>query len=80
MGAEIPEAEKAARLAWRLAFSRVAIEEAEKKVEISSADGKNTVKAGDKEATLSDADLVEAATARLKTIDPELQDALRALA
>src|SRR5438309_1336319 len=55
-------------------------EEAEKKGEISSADGKNTVKAGDKEATLSDADLVEAATARLKTIDPELQDALRALA
>ena len=80
MGVPIPESEKLRRLAWRLAFSRVALEEAEKKVEISSADGKNTVKAGDKEATLSDADLVEAVTARLKTIDPELQDALRALA
>jgi uncharacterized protein (TIGR03083 family) len=80
MGVPISDADKAKQLGWRLAFSKVALEEAEKKVELTPSQGTITVKAGDKEATLSEADFVEAVTARLKTIDPELQDALRALA
>jgi hypothetical protein len=38
------------------------------------------VRAGDKQVTLTDAELVEAVTGRLDRIDPELKDALRALA
>ena len=80
MGAPVGADEAARRLSWRLAFSKVALEEAEKGVQVTPGSGTITVKAGDKEATLSEADFVEAVTARLKTIDPELQDALRALA
>ena len=80
MGAPISEDEKLRRLAWRLAFSKVALEEAEKGVKLETADGRNKVSAGGKDATLSDADFVEAVSGRLKTIDPELQEALRALA
>jgi uncharacterized protein (TIGR03083 family) len=80
MGVPMSQADKAKQLGWRLAFSKVALEEAEKKVELTSGEGTITVKAGDKEATISDADFVEAVSGRLKTIDPELQDALRALA
>jgi uncharacterized protein (TIGR03083 family) len=80
IGAPVADSENAGRLAWRLAFSKVALEEAEKSVDVESANGEHKVKAAGKEATLSDADFVEAVTARLKTIDPELQDALRALA
>jgi hypothetical protein len=80
MDAPVSESEREGRLAWRLAFSRVALEEAEKPVQVESANGNHKVSADGKEATLSDADFVEAVTARLKTIDPALQDALRALA
>lgn len=80
MGVPISDVDKAKQLGWRLAFSKVALEEAEKNVELTPGQGTIKVKAGDKEATLSEADFVEAVTARLKTIDPELQDALRALA
>jgi uncharacterized protein (TIGR03083 family) len=81
MGAPVSEDEKLKRLAWRMAFSKVAVEEAGKPVQVAAdADGNVHVKAADKEATLSEADFVEAVSGRLKTIDPELQDALRALA
>jgi uncharacterized protein (TIGR03083 family) len=80
MGVPISDDDKAKQLAWRLAFSKIAVEEAKKPVQISSDGGQVTVKAGEKQATLSESDFVEAVAARLKTIDPELQDALRALA
>lgn len=80
MGVPIPDSEQPERLAWRLAFSKVALEEANKPAQIEAAGDQIKVKADGKEATLSPADFVEAVAARLKTIDPGLQDALRALA
>jgi hypothetical protein len=80
MGVPIADGERADRLAWRLAFSTFAVGEAEKPAQVRTAGEKVTVKAGGKEATLSPSDFVEAVSGRLKTIDQELQDALRALA
>ena len=80
MGVAVPDSERYQRLGWRLAFSRFAVQEAEKPAEIESRNGKNTVRAAGKEIVLSDEDFVEAVAGRLKTIDDDLQDALRALA
>ena len=80
MDVAIPESERLKRLAWRLAFSKVALREAEKPVEVENRDGKVLVRFEGDETLLSDADFVEAVAARLKTISPKLQDALRALA
>lgn len=80
MDGPLTGAERDARTAWRERISRFALKENEKPVELSqSADG-YVVRAGAKEVSLSRSDFVEAVTARLKTIDPELQTALRALA
>jgi uncharacterized protein (TIGR03083 family) len=80
MDVPVPESARDARLAWRKAFSLFGLEEAEKDVTVESSGADNVVRAGDKEITLSDHELVEAVTARLKTIDESWQDALRALA
>jgi hypothetical protein len=80
MDGPLTEADRAARTAWREKVSLFALKETEKDVELVPKDDGYVARAGGKEATLSPADLVEAVTARLKTIDPELQDALRALA
>ncbi len=72
-----------ARTAWRAKVSEFALEEAEKPVEFDARGDSYVVRSGDKEATLPLADFVEAVTARLPdeyAIDPELRDALRALA
>jgi len=83
MGVEIPAAERAARTAWRAKVSEFAVEETDKPVTFEARNGSHVVRVGNKEATLPDADFVEAVTARLPkdyAIDPEVRDGLRALA
>ncbi len=80
MNVPVNEGEKAARTAWREKVSLFAVKEAEKPVELEKVDGGYTVRAEGEEAKLSAEEFVEAVTARLKTISPNLQDALRALA
>lgn len=80
MDGPLTDAEREARTAWREKISRFALKENEKPVEISPAPDGYVVRAAGKEVTLSRSDFVEAVTARLKTIDPEMQQALRALA
>lgn len=80
MDVPIDADERARRTAWREKVSLFALKESEKPVELQRTGEGYVVRAGDKEATLSAEDFVEAVTARLKTIDPELQDTLRALA
>lgn len=80
MDGPLTDAERAERTHWREHVSLFALKETEKDVELErTADG-YVVRAGGLEATLSPYELVEAVTARLKTIDPALQSALRALA
>jgi uncharacterized protein (TIGR03083 family) len=83
MHVAIPSAEADERTAWRLAVSRFALEEASKPVTIEEAGSDYGVSVGDKTAVLRAEDLVEAVTARLPkdfAIDPEIREALRALA
>jgi uncharacterized protein (TIGR03083 family) len=80
MNVPVDEGEKAGRTAWREKVSLFALKETEKPVELEKVDGGYKVKAEGEEAKLSAEEFVEAATARLKTISPKLQDALRALA
>lgn len=80
MGGPLTDAEREARTAWRDKVSRFALKENEKPVELESRGDGYLVKAAGKEAELSRYDFVEAVTARLKTIDLDLQNALRALA
>jgi len=83
MGVSIPDAERAARTAWRTKLSEFAVEEAEKPVTFEAQNGSHIVHLGDKQVILSDADFVEAVTARLPkdhAIDPSIRDGLRALA
>lgn len=80
MHVPISDDEPDGRTAWRHRVSRFALSEATKPVELELRDGAVVVRHGGKETTLGDAEFVEAVTARLKTIDPELQEALRALA
>ncbi|HYZ92821.1 MAG TPA: maleylpyruvate isomerase N-terminal domain-containing protein [Actinomycetota bacterium] len=80
MDGPITDDEREARTAWRDKVSRFALKEAQKEVEVEERGDEYVVRAGDKEAKLSRAEFVEAVTARLKTIDLELQQALRALA
>ncbi len=80
MDVEIHEGERESRTAWRTKVSLFALKEAEKPVQVEPKGDSYEVRSGDKVATLSATDLVEAVTARHKTIDPDLQDALRALA
>ncbi len=83
MDVEVAAAEKDGRRAWRAKVSRFAIKEAEKPVEVSQEGDRYVVSSAGKEAELSEHDFVEAVTARLPDdhpIDPELRNALRALA
>jgi hypothetical protein len=80
MDVDVPEQERVARTAWRAQVSRFALEEAEKPVQVDVEGDAYVVKANGKQLTLSASDFVEAVTARLKTIDPDMQEALRALA
>jgi uncharacterized protein (TIGR03083 family) len=80
---DIPAAERDERTAWRTKVSEFAVEEAEKPLTFERTGDAYIVRSGGKEATLPAADFVEAVTARLPddhTLDPELKDALRALA
>lgn len=80
MDGPLNSAELEARTAWREKVSRFALREAEKDVKIEEASEGYVVRAAGKEAQLSRPDLVEAVVGRLKTIEPDLQQALRALA
>lgn len=80
MDGPLTDDEREARTVWRDKVSRFAIKEVQKPVEIEERGDNYVVRASGKEAKLSRYDFVEAVTARLKTIDQELQDALRALA
>jgi uncharacterized protein (TIGR03083 family) len=80
MDVPVDEGEKAGRTAWREKVSLFALKETEKQVAVEKTDAGYKVTADGEEVTLSPEDFVEAATARLKTISPKLQDALRALA
>lgn len=80
MDVEIADEQRQSRTDWRTKVSLFALKESEKPVQVERVGESYVVRSDGKEATLSQADLVEAVTARLKTIDPELQEALRALA
>jgi uncharacterized protein (TIGR03083 family) len=80
MQVPIPQGEGRDRTAWRLQISLFALEENEKPARLAREGATWNVRAGDKQVTLTDAELVEAVTGRLDRIDPELKDALRALA
>jgi uncharacterized protein (TIGR03083 family) len=80
MDGPVGEAERAARTAWREKVSLFALKETEKPVELERTPDGYIARAGGKEVALSPFELVEAVVARLKTIDPDLQQALRALA
>lgn len=80
MDGPLLDAEREARTLWRDRVSRFALKEAEKPVEVEVRGDTYVVRAAGKDAKLSRAEFVEAVTARLKTIDLELQEALRALA
>jgi uncharacterized protein (TIGR03083 family) len=80
MAVPIDTSERDRRTAWREKVSLFALKESEKPVDVKRADDGYRVTSGDRGVTLSPADFVEAVAARLKTIDPELQEALRALA
>jgi len=74
-GVPVEAAESADRLAWRAAFSRFALAEADRPVSVEARDGDNRVRAGDEGVVLSDADLVEAVAARPTSV--ELTDDVR---
>ena len=71
-----------ARSAWRAQVSRFALKETEKPVEVDQRGNTYVVTTGGKSATLTEHDFVEAVTARATKVelDPELRDALVALA
>lgn len=82
MDIEIPEAERQPRTDWRTKVSFFAIHEAEKPVQVERAGDSYIVRSGGKEATLPQADFVEAVTRRATSVplDDDLRDALAALA
>lgn len=81
MDGPLESGEHDARTEWREKVSMFALEETNKPVEVKRTDaGYVLVKSGEDETALSSADFVEAVTARLKTIDLDLQNVLRALA
>lgn len=80
MDGPLTDADRDARTAWREKVSRFALKENEKPVELEQTPDGYVARSGGKEVTLSPYEFVEAVTARLKTIDLDLQKALRALA
>jgi uncharacterized protein (TIGR03083 family) len=79
---DIANDEGASRTAWRAKVSRFALKENEKPVEVSRSGDDYAVRSGDNEATLSEADFVEAVTARPTSVplDDVLREALVGLA
>jgi hypothetical protein len=71
-----------ARTAWRAKVSLFGLKEADKPVEVSQTGNEYLVRTGDSEATLTQADFVEAVTARPTTapLPEDLRQALKALA
>ncbi len=80
MHVPIPEDARDARTAWRLQISLFALEENEKPAQLTREGATWRIRTGDKSVTLTDAELVEAASGRLDRIDAELREALVALA
>lgn len=80
MDGPLSDADRDARTTWREKVSLFALKENEKPVDLEKTADGYAVRSGGKEVILSAYDLVEAVTARLKTIDLDLQQALRALA
>lgn len=83
MAVPMDDSERAAQLAWRAKVSLFAIKEADKPVRVEPRGEEFVVRLDGKEATISRHDFVEAVTARLPEdhpLDPEVRDALRALA
>lgn len=83
MGIDITDDEAADRLAWRVGVSLFALAEKQSPVEVTQTEDGLRVRGDGQEATISEADLVEAVTGRLPDdhpLDPALQTALRALA
>jgi uncharacterized protein (TIGR03083 family) len=76
VGVPVEPDEAAARTEWRARFSRFALAEESRPVEVIAADGRNWVRAGDAQADLSDAELVEAVAGRLQE-HPALPESLR---
>jgi uncharacterized protein (TIGR03083 family) len=79
IGADIGDAERPGRDEWRARFARFALAEQDKPVETDAAGGRNVVRAGDEQAELSDAELVEASQGRLPDdhpLSPPLREAL----
>jgi uncharacterized protein (TIGR03083 family) len=70
VGAPVDPRDVAARTKWRAQFSRFAIAEAERDVDIEPTGGANRVQADDAESVLSDAELVEATADRLPPDHP----------
>ena len=78
VGVLVDPRDVAARTKWRAQFSRFAIGEVERDVQIEPDGGANRIRADDAEAELNDAELVEAAVDRLPPDHP-LPVALRTI-
>ncbi len=66
----VPDADRAARLAWRVAFGRFVLGELDKPVSVTSYDDRVLVESEHGSAELSPADFVEATQARLPADHP----------
>ena len=75
-GAPVADDEQIGRTKWRARVTRFALGEADKPVSVETYDGLNTVRLGEEEAQLTDAELVEAGVGRLPDGHP-LPDNLR---
>jgi uncharacterized protein (TIGR03083 family) len=82
MDVSIDDGETDARTAWRAKVSLFGLKEAEKPIVVEQRGNTYVVTTGGKSATLTEADFVEAVTARATAadLDPELRSALVALA
>ncbi len=82
MDAPVSPEERTGRLAWRVAFSRVAVTEHDDAVTVEARDGATLVRAANAEDELPDEDFVAAVTGRLSEahpLDPRLRERLQAL-
>jgi len=76
-------AEAEGRLAWRVRFARFALDETRPEITVEPGPDGYTVRAGDREVTLDDAELVDSVNGRLPPdhpVDPALRPMLSALA
>jgi uncharacterized protein (TIGR03083 family) len=76
-------AEADGRLAWRVRFARFALDETRPEITVEPGPDGYTVRAGDREVTLDDAELVDAVNGRLPPdhpVDPALRPMLSTLA